>query len=39
MKKIVEVNNLTKEYKTLKAVDDLSFDVYEGEILGPEFCS
>ena len=34
MKKIVEVNNLTKEYKTLKAVDDLSFDVYEGEILG-----
>lgn len=34
MKKIIEVKNLTKEYKTLKAVDDLSFDVYEGEILG-----
>lgn len=34
MKKIIEVKNLTKEYKKLKAVDDLSFDVYEGEILG-----
>ena len=34
MKKIIEVKNLTKEYKYLKAVDDLSFDVYEGEILG-----
>ena len=34
MKKIIEVSNLTKEYKKLKAVDDLSFDVYEGEILG-----
>ncbi|MCX4253910.1 MAG: ABC transporter ATP-binding protein [Bacilli bacterium] len=34
MKKIIEVKNLTKEYKSLKAVDDLSFDVYEGEILG-----
>ena len=34
MKKIIEVKNLTKEYKTLKAVDNLSFDVYEGEILG-----
>lgn len=34
MKKIIEVKNLTKEYKTLKAVDDISFDVYEGEILG-----
>ena len=32
MKKIIEVKNLTKEYKSLKAVDDLSFDVYEGEI-------
>lgn len=34
MKKIIEVKNLTKEYKKLKAIDDLSFDVYEGEILG-----
>lgn len=34
MKKIIEVKNLTKEYKDLKAVDDLSFEVYEGEIVG-----
>ena len=34
MKNIIEVKNLTKEYKTLKAVDDLSFEVHEGEILG-----
>ena len=34
MNKIIEVKNLTKEYKNLKAIDDLSFDVYEGEILG-----
>lgn len=34
MKKIIEVKNLTKEYKNLKAIDNLSFDVYEGEILG-----
>ena len=34
MKSIVEVKNLTKEYKGIKAVDDLSFDVYEGEIIG-----
>ena len=34
MKSIIEVNHLTKEYKNIKAVDDLSFDVYEGEILG-----
>lgn len=34
MKKVIKVNNLTKEYKELKAVDNLSFDVYEGEILG-----
>lgn len=34
MKKVIEVKNLTKEYKTSKAVDNLSFDVYEGEILG-----
>ena len=34
MANIIEVKNLTKEYKTLKAVDDLSFYVKEGEILG-----
>ena len=34
MKKVIEIKNLTKEYKNLKAIDDLSFDVYEGEILG-----
>lgn len=34
MKNIIEVKNLTKEYKKLKAVDDLSFEVHEGEILG-----
>ncbi len=34
MKKVVEVKNLTKEYKELKAIDDLSFDVLEGEIFG-----
>lgn len=34
MKKIIEVKKLTKEYKQLKAIDDLSFDVREGEILG-----
>ncbi len=34
MKSVIEVTHLTKNYKTLKAVDDLSFEVYEGEILG-----
>lgn len=34
MKNIIEVKKLTKEYKKLKAVDDLSFEVYQGEILG-----
>lgn len=34
MKKIIEVTKLTKKYKELKAVDNLSFSVYEGEILG-----
>ena len=31
-KKIIEVCNLTKEYKNKLAIDDLSFDVYKGEI-------
>ena len=34
MDNIVEVKNLTKEYKNLKAIDDLSFEIHEGEILG-----
>lgn len=34
MENVIEVKNLTKEYKKLKAVDDLSFEVKEGEILG-----
>ncbi len=34
MKNIIEVKNLTKKYKNLKAIDDLSFEVREGEILG-----
>ncbi len=34
MEKIIEVMNLTKEYNSLKAVDDLTFEVRKGEILG-----
>ena len=34
MESIIEVKNLTKSYKKKKAIDDLSFDVYKGEILG-----
>lgn len=31
---IVEVKGLTKEFNGFKAVDDISFEIYEGEILG-----
>ncbi|MBR2998183.1 ABC transporter ATP-binding protein [Candidatus Saccharibacteria bacterium] len=34
MKNIIEVKNLVKTYKNLVAVDNLSFSVKEGEILG-----
>ena len=34
MEKIIELSNLTKRYKEKTAVDNLSFDVYKGEILG-----
>lgn len=34
MENIIEVENLTKEYKKLKAIDNLSFFVKKGEILG-----
>lgn len=31
---VIEVKNLTKQYKNLKAIDNLSFEVRKGEILG-----
>ncbi len=34
MANCIEVKNLTKDYKGIKAVDDLSIEVREGEILG-----
>lgn len=34
MNNIIEITNLTKEYKKLKAIDNLSFEVKKGEILG-----
>lgn len=34
MKNVIEIKNLTKEYKKIKAIDDLSFTVQKGEILG-----
>lgn len=34
MENVIEVKGLVKEYKELKAVNNLSFDVHEGEILG-----
>ena len=34
MKNVIEVKNLTKEYKKVKAINNLSFEVHEGEILG-----
>ena len=34
MKNVIEVKKLKKEYKEIKAVDNLSFEVHEGEILG-----
>ena len=34
MKKVIEVEDLTKDYGDLRAVDGISFEVYEGEIFG-----
>lgn len=34
MEKIIEVKDLTKEYKNVKAISNLSFEVKKGEILG-----
>jgi ABC-2 type transport system ATP-binding protein len=31
---IIDVQNLSKQFKTLKAVDDISFSVHEGETFG-----
>ncbi len=32
--KIIEINNLTKRFKNLTAVDDLSLNVYKGDVFG-----
>lgn len=34
MENMIEIKNLTKQYKELKAIDGLSLEVKEGEILG-----
>ena len=34
MENVIEVTNLVKKYKELTAVDNLSFTVKKGEILG-----
>lgn len=34
MNNVIEVKNLVKQYKELNAIDDLSFEVHDGEILG-----
>ena len=34
MQPVVQVSNLSKEYKNIKAVDDLSFTVNEGDVYG-----
>ena len=41
MEYIVEVNNISKSYGTIRAIDDISFGVKEGEffaLLGPSGC-
>jgi len=34
MSKVLEIKNLKKSYKRNQALKGISFDVYEGEILG-----
>lgn len=34
VKKILEVKNISKHYKNLEAVNNISFSIYEGEIFG-----
>src|SRR4051794_22112091 len=34
MQKIIEVKNLVKHYGKFKAVDDITFDVFQGDVFG-----
>jgi ABC-2 type transport system ATP-binding protein len=34
MEKILEIHNITKKYGDLTAVDDVSLDIYEGDLIG-----
>lgn len=34
MEKILEIHNLTKKYSDLTAVDDVSLDIYRGDLIG-----
>jgi ABC-2 type transport system ATP-binding protein len=34
MKKILEITNVTKKYEDLTAVDNISLDIYEGDMIG-----
>lgn len=34
MEKVIDIKDLVKDYKKMRAVDNLSFDVKKGEILG-----
>ena len=34
MNNVIEIKNLTKKYKNIKAIDNISFAVQKGEILG-----
>ena len=34
MEKVLEIHNITKKYGDLTAVDDVSFDIYEGDLIG-----
>ena len=34
MENVIEIKNLTKQYNKNKSVDNLSFEVHKGEILG-----
>lgn len=34
MEKVLEIHNLTKKYGDLTAVDDVSLDIYEGDLVG-----
>lgn len=34
MQKVISIQNLTKKYGRLAAVDDISFDVLENEVFG-----